>query len=332
MEAISIWVQFAIVAGLIGLAGYHLSIHADQIAEKTGLGRNLAGIIMLGTITSLPELMTGISSVSITDNPNLAIGDVLGSCVFNLLLVFFLDLIYRESSVYSKATQGQLITGGASIIMISYAGFTLAITPQLEIPLLGHVAVSSLLIPLLYVMAMKFMYDFEKKTTTQQELNNDDHGPLTKNVIIFGLSAVVIIACGVSLPFLGEKIMHVMGWESAFVGTIFMAFATSLPEIAVTVSAIRMNAVDLAFSNLLGSNLFNIVMLSIDDLAYKKGALMKAADPSHIVTVFTALMMTGVILLAFIFPPRKRYFRTVNIMSIIILFLFILNSYVIYKT
>lgn len=61
---VSIWLQFALCAGLIGVAGQRLSLYADVVAEKTGLGRNWTGLILLASVTSLPELVTGVSSVT----------------------------------------------------------------------------------------------------------------------------------------------------------------------------------------------------------------------------------------------------------------------------
>lgn len=331
METAMVWIQFFVLASLIGIAGFYLSVQADQIAEKTGLGRNLIGIILLATITSLPELMTGLSSVTIADNPNLAIGDVLGSCVFNLSLVFFLDLIYREGSIYSKATQGHVLTAALGVIMIGVVGFSLALRENQIIPSVFHIGASSILIPVLYFMAMKLTYSFEKTHSSDQELVTKDVQSIKRNLIIFSIAAIVIIAAGSFLPFVGENIMHTMGWESAFVGTIFMAFATSLPEIAVTISAVKMRAVDMAFSNVLGSNLFNIMILAIDDFAYRKGPLLSDADPGHVITVFTALLMTGVVTIALITPPQKRVMKTTSSFSLIVLLLFILNIYVIYK-
>ena len=130
---------------------------------------------------------------------------------------------------------------------------------------------------------------------------------------------------------LGEKIVVEMGWNSAFVGTIFMAFATSIPEIAVTISAIHLKAVDLAFSNLLGSNLFNVVILAVDDLFYTRGNLLKDVSPSHVITAFSAVMMTGLVLVALIQPPQKRILNTVSILSLLLIAVFFLNAYIIFS-
>ncbi len=83
LALINVWMQFVVCLALIGWGGFKLSIHGDVIAEKTGMGGTWIGLILMASVTSLPELVTGISSVSIANAPDIAVGDVLGSCVFN---------------------------------------------------------------------------------------------------------------------------------------------------------------------------------------------------------------------------------------------------------
>lgn len=92
----SIFIEFAVLSLMIGTSGYFLSLYGDVIAEKTGLGGTWIGFAMLATVTSLPELVTGVSSVTYVGVPNIALGDALGSCVFNLLLIVLLDFLHRE--------------------------------------------------------------------------------------------------------------------------------------------------------------------------------------------------------------------------------------------
>jgi cation:H+ antiporter len=70
-----LWLEFIFCAGIIIICGTNLSKYGDIIAEKTGLGRAWIGLILLATITSLPELMTGISSVAIAGLPDITAGD-----------------------------------------------------------------------------------------------------------------------------------------------------------------------------------------------------------------------------------------------------------------
>lgn len=328
MSIIWVWLQFVGLAAIIGFAGYHLSYYADAIAERTGLGRNWVGIVLLATVTSLPELMSGISAVRFADSPNLAVGDILGSCIFNLTLVFLLDVIHREGSIYSRATQGHALTGALGIILISFVGFAILVSDRFIEFDFHHVGGFSLAIPIFYLLSMRVLYSFErrqKKEPTKEDVQGGSP------YAFFILAAIVVVAAGAALPFVGQEIIEQMGWNAAFVGTIFMAFATSLPEIAVTIAAVRLRAIELAFSNVLGSNLFNVVILFIDDLFYTKGPLLQNVTAAHSVTAFSAVMMTGLVLVALVETPKQRILNTVSTLSALLLMIFLLNAYIVFK-
>ena len=74
-----LWIGFIICTAVIVYSGTKLSKYGDIIAEKTGLGRAWVGLVLMASVTSLPELITGISSVSFANVPDIAVGDVLGS-------------------------------------------------------------------------------------------------------------------------------------------------------------------------------------------------------------------------------------------------------------
>src|SRR3569623_530409 len=104
-EIAFIWASLFACLAVIGVAGVRLSRYGDIIAEKSGLSRGWVGLILLATVTSLPELVTGLSSVTIAQVPDIAVGDIMGSCVFNLLIIVVLDFLYRKESVYTRARQ-----------------------------------------------------------------------------------------------------------------------------------------------------------------------------------------------------------------------------------
>jgi cation:H+ antiporter len=121
-----------------------------------------------------------------------------------------------------------------------------------------------------------------------------------------------------------------MGWRTTFVGTLFIAGATSLPELVVTISALRIGAVDMAIANLLGSNLFDILVLAIDDLAYLRGPLLSVASPTHAVTAFAAAVMSGIVIVALLYRPSTRIRGTIGWVSLSLLIVYLLSSYAIY--
>ena len=135
---------------------------------------------------------------------------------------------------------------------------------------------------------------------------------------------------GAWLPFVGVEIADVMGWRTTFVGTLFVAGATSLPELVVTISALRVGALNMAIANLLGSNLFDMLVLAIDDLAYLQGPLLSAVSPTHAVTAFAAVIMSGIVIVALLYRPATRFHGTIGWVSLSLLIVYLLSSYAIY--
>jgi cation:H+ antiporter len=103
-----------------------------------------------------------------------------------------------------------------------------------------------------------------------------------------------------------------------------------LPELVVTISALRLGALDMAIANLLGSNLFDVLILAIDDLAYMRGPLLSAVSPTHAVTVFAAMIMSGILIVALLYRPATRFRGTIGWASLSLLVIYLLSSYVVY--
>jgi cation:H+ antiporter len=327
------WLQFGACAALIAVAGTKLSRYADVIADKTGLSGNWIGLILLATVTSLPELATGISSVTIADAPNIAVGDVFGSCVFNLAILVVLDFLHRGESVYRRANQGHVLSAGFGIVLIGFAGLNLLLGDRVAAVAVGHVSAATPLIIVTYVIAIRAVFIYERNQTREFVAAIADRYPqltLRRAVIRYSAAAIVIVAAGIWLPFVGVQLSTVMGWHNTFVGTLFIAAATSLPELAVTVAALRIGALDMAMGNLLGSNLFNIAILAVDDLFFLKGPLLARVSSLHAMSALSAVVMTGIVIVGLVYRPRTRLFGAVGWISLGLLTVYLLNSFVLY--
>ena len=324
------WMAFALCALVIGVAGYQLSRYADRIADLTGLSRGWIGMILLATATSLPELFTGVSAVALADVPNIAVGNVLGATVMNLLLIVLLDFFHRRAPVFTLVSHGHILGAGFATMMLGLVGFNILLAQQGPQPTLGHVGIYSPVILLLYLVSLRVVFLYEKGHNHVEPQPPGDGITLKVAVLRFLLAAVVVVAAALALPFIGEAIAREMGWARGFVGTLFIAFATTLPEIVVTLAALRMGSLDLAIGNLFGSILFNLVILSIDDLFFLKGPLLSHVDMMHAVSALSGVMMTGVAVVGLLYRPRTRLFKSVGWVSLALFSLYMLNAYVIF--
>lgn len=333
IEALLVWFEFAGCALLIGMAGAALSRYADVIAGKTGFSRNWIGLILLATVTSLPELVTGLSSVTLADVPNIAIGDVFGSCVFNLLILVVLDFMLRGESAYRRASQGHLLSAGFGVVLIGFAGLNVLLAGHTSAYDIGYIGPYTPVIILLYLVAMRAIFVHERaqfKAFAEQMADRHPETSLREAIIRYAFAAAVVVLAGAFLPFIGAQLAAVMGWQNTFVGTLFVAGVTSLPELAVTVSAVRIGALDMAIGNLLGSNLFNIVILAFDDILFRKGPILSNVSPMHAMSAMSAVVMTGVVIIGLVYRPNTRLFMGIGWISLSLFTFYLLNSYVIY--
>ncbi len=323
------WIKFAFCAALIGMAGVRLSRYGDIIAEKSGLGASVVGLLLLATVTSLPELITGIGSVALADVPDIALGNLLGACVMNLAMIVVLDLMHREQSLYTRASQGHILSAAFGLIILGFVALNLVFAEYGVTLAVGHVGLYSPVVLLLYVAAVRVVFRYERRQRAEYVQESAERYPgvtLRAALMRCAAAATVVIVAALYLPFAASELAAQMQWNESFVGTLFVSFATTLPELTVTLGALRIGAVDLAVGNLLGSNLFNLAILAVDDLFYLPGPLLAAVSPIHLVSALSALMMTGLAIAGLLYRPSGRLFGTVGWVSLLMFWIFGTNA------
>ncbi|HEY9268306.1 MAG TPA: sodium:calcium antiporter [Methylotenera sp.] len=331
MNIIELWLSFLLCFVIITFAGYALSRYGDILAEKTGISSSWIGLTLLATATSLPELATGISAVTVVNVPDIAVGDVLGSTVFNLLILVLLDALYQRETIYSRAAQGHILSAALGALLIGFTGFSLILDQAGMSPTWGHVGIYTPIIVLVYLAAMRSIHRYEKATLDKYTETSAERYPevtLREGIGGYLIAAIFVIVAGSFLPFIASDISDMMDWDQSFVGSFFVAAATSAPEVVVTIAALKLGAIDMAIANLLGSNLFDILILAVDDLFYVKGSLLANVDYSHTITAFTAVMMSLLVIIGLIFRPQRRSVLKLTWISLSLLLLYILNGWI----
>jgi cation:H+ antiporter len=329
----SIWLQFFLIAGTITVAGSRLSQYGDVLAEKTGMGRTWLGLVVLAAVTSLPELATGVSAVLWVKAPDLTVGDLLGSCMFNLLILAVVDLLHPPGPVLTAAHRGHLLAACFVVVMLGVAVMGLIAAPALNGFTLGHVDLSSPVLILCYLVAMRSVFRYQRRDR-ETYLAEHEETLLYEGVNLgsaaakFIVAALVVVAAGIFLPRVAAKIALVMGWQQSAVGTVFVAAATSLPELVVTLSALRLGAVDLAVGNLFGSNLVNLGILGLMGFLYVKAPLLQAVAPKHVGTGVMAIIMTGIAAAEMMYRPQKKTLRWMSLGAFILVFLYAAHIFV----
>jgi cation:H+ antiporter len=309
-----VWVEFIICAGLLVWAAILLSKYGDVLAVKTGLGRAWVGAILIAGVTSLPELASGISAVTWLKAPNLAAGAILGSCLFNLALIAVMDLAYQPGRILTKAHDGHILSAGLGILMLGMVAMGVLVgTSYSSVGILGF-SLLSLLLLVTYAFGGRMISTVEQARQAEvldQTADAEGFAQIStfKTYFVFILSALAVVGLGIWLASIGDRISATTGLSRSFVGNLFLATSTSLPEIAASLAAIRIGAIDMAIGNVLGSNLFNIALLAIYDLADGRANFWASLTDANGFAAVIAMMMTGVVIISLMYrvSPKTPY-------------------------
>ena len=283
MEQALLWLKFLTASGLVVVAGLSLTRNAERLAEAFGWGHAFAGFMILGCATSLPELTISLSAVTAVGSPTLSTGNITGSVIFNLGILALLDLLARRRTV----RDGGQVAGLAPLGLFNLAllgGMTaISFRPQL---FAGNLAA----FPAGLLLAGYLGATFQGWWTERRGgadgaapsalphpadvLPGEQPGPVGTAAALLRclVAAVVILSAGIWLSHLGDQVAQVYGRSQGFVGRLFLAVTSSLPELVTGLAAVRLGLHVMAAGSILGSNVFNLGILGACDLVYQAGA------------------------------------------------------------
>lgn len=307
--------QFIFFAAVIVAAGSLLSRQADAIAEATGLGRLLIGSILLAAATSLPEVSVDIASIR-QGTPNLAVGDLLGSGLMNLLILAALDMTrYSPGTMLSKTAASHALNATVSVALTAIAAAALLVERRLAGGNFLGLGPGAWLILFTYAYGSRMIFINQRIAARAAAKESKDAGtasdkPSLRNAIIFfAIGAAIILLAGPRLANAANEIAGRSGLGTTFVGTTLVALSTSLPELVTCLAAVRMGAHDLAVGNIFGSNAFNMAILAGLDVV-QPGSLLAVADETHAISALCIIFATVVAVAGQLYQvERKHWFE-----------------------
>ena len=334
-----VWLKFVASLAIILFAGTKLARYGDALAEKTRLGQIWIGLILLAFITSVPELSTGIGAVTLVSDkelaPDLAIGTIMGSCIFNVLIVAWLDVIHRRKPILSKASPNHMISALMGIILIGLAALSIFGGEKISGLALGWLGVPSIVVIIVYLVGVSWTLrsarDVQSSSPQATHEQYTDMG-VREVWIKFILAGGAVIGSGIWLALIGEEIANATGLGASFVGSLFLAVSTSMPELALTTAAVRIGAIDLAVADVVGANMINIAKVFIIDIFYTDGSILSEVSKSQITTALVAIGMSLVVLIALRFRQRRKTFFVISWYGVVLVALYIYGAYALYTS
>ena len=302
-----VWFYFFMSAGLIIFAGMSLSKNADIIAEKTGLGGALVGVLLLPIVTSLPEIVTS-AQAAIIGNPDIAVGNVFGSNMFNVVIIAVVDLVQGSGPLMLNVKMGHILTAGIGILLSGIAA--IFILAKIDISIFG-VGFDTIILLLVFLGGIRLLLRYNMRVNDEEEKESEEtyaNSTLFHAIRGFVISGVIIIFAGRTLANTGNEIGVITGLGGSFVGSFLIAITTSLPELVATFTAAKIGAFDMALGNILGANVMNIVIIFIADIFYVGKPMLTVISPQNAIAAIVGIGLTSIAIIGLIYRSKKSIF------------------------
>ncbi|MGB2064110.1 MAG: calcium/sodium antiporter [Marinomonas gallaica] len=240
----------ALIAGLIllVLSSDKFIEHAALVAEKLNVSPIVIGITLVALGTSAPEMV--VSAIAALDNaPGIAVGNVIGSNIANIGLVFGATLVLAAVPI-----NGSLVKKEIPLVL----GVTILAGVLLLDQALSMTDGVILIIAFFVVLFLLLRNSGSLEDELTEELPEDDGGSVTRSVLIAIAGLAVLIGSSKLLVWGAIGIASALGVSDLVIGLTIVAIGTSLPELAASIASVRKGHHDIAIGNVLGSNIFNL--------------------------------------------------------------------------
>ncbi len=306
---------------LIGLsmlvAGGTLLVNGSTaVAYKLNVSKIIISIVIVGFGTSTPELVTTLKA-SLLDSPGIAVGNVVGSNIANILLVLGIAATILPINQLRKTYRRDAIMLIISLLLVAVAAWL----GYVNLPI-GIIFVASLIIFIVY------SYREDKKTFSVTQNNDDkvENETYSKSVYIYAGIAIA----GIGLTLFGADMLVKSAIELArnfnlsetLIGLTVVAIGTSLPELAAAVIATIKKESDIVLGNIIGSNIYNVLFI-----LGVSGLIEPIIFPQSIITFDLPVMGVVSLVLIFFIWFGKVMNRFVGITFLVLYVVYVYMSY-----
>ncbi|RIJ23477.1 sodium:calcium antiporter [Henriciella barbarensis] len=309
--------QIAIIVFLaatlvVTLAGIRIISTADRLADRTGLGEAVFGGVLLGASTSLSGIVTSLTAAS-AGLASLAVSNAVGGIAAQTTFLVIADLIYKRVNLEHAAADANNMLMAAMLVLLM--SLPLAANYAPEYTLFGIHPASLLLFAVYFFgtraavqLRNKPMWRPRETDETREDAPDEEeaqiHSLPVMIAIFVGLS-LVLAACGYAIAQSGAVISSNLGISQTIVGALMTAIATSLPELVTTLAAVRRGALQLAVGGIIGGNTFDVLFLSLSDIAYRDGSIYHAMTQADGLMLIGATVITTILLMGLILRERR---------------------------
>ncbi len=268
---------FAAAAAVVWVAGVHITRYANVISVRTGIGQALVGMLLLGGVTSLPEVAVAVSAAA-HGQATLAVNSVLGGVAMQVAILAIADVAIGKRALTAVVPNPVVFLQGAlKVFLLSVVASAIVVG---DVAFLG-IGLWMWLLLALFLFAMWTLsststrrpwrvvddedLEGQEKRRAKQEAERQASRGLGSTIVRAVIASAAIIVAGYVLSRTGDAIATQTGLGESFIGAVLVAIATSLPEVSTVLTAVRSGLYTMAVSDIFGTNLFDVALLFVID-------------------------------------------------------------------
>ncbi|MGL5956743.1 MAG: sodium:calcium antiporter [Brevinema sp.] len=317
-----IWNNFITLVGMIALLtaiiffiGDRLAFYADQLSIVTHISGAFIGFVLIAMITSIPEMVGAIVATS-QGSLGLAIGGVLGSNAINIAILSMILMFFKDKTI--TVTNTSIFSFLGSLILLSVVGIVISVYPISQI--IPNKYLIGLVMIIIYYFIMRHTYDLNVNLKEETRTTTNSFIKIISTFLFFScsiivLSWVLVLICKqmatIPVPIYGKPL------GEHFIGTLILAFSTSIPELATTFQIVRRGITNMAIENISGSNIFNLLALVIASFFYKD-SFWAELPLNSLYTLFIIFILSLLICIVGLIKESRKFTYGVYITIIII--------------
>lgn len=311
---IALLTGFGLAAAIIFFSGLRLTILADRLADRTGLGEAIAGAVLLGAATSFSGTIVSITA-AFDGHASLAFSNSIGGIAVQTAFLAVADLTYRKANLEHAAAELANIFQALVLIGLLALPLSAMVLPEVTIFAVHPV---SFIIPLLYagsLVASRIVREAPmwrpvatidtRKDVPEEEIAGARAQSTARLFAIFFLFMGLMGCAGWGIAKIAAEVTMRFDLSASLVGALMTAVTTSLPELVTTLAAVRRGALQLAVGGIIGGNTFDMLFLTAADVSYRDGSLYHAVGMADYFWVIVAILMTVILMAGLLMRERK---------------------------
>lgn len=300
-------IMYVVFAVALCFLSKKLADYVDALDKKTNISGAFIGGVLLAAVTSLPELFTSISAtILLPSSASLVVGNILGSNLFNIAILGLCFILFFKKFIdgtFEFKSHFTVIIGTCFIYAI--VSYGLLANDKLQ-PIVGPINFLALLILIVYGITI-----FLQPKEAEGEKEEDTYNLTIKQVIIrFIICAVVLVAVSVLITYNTDAIATKFNINQTTAGAIFLAIATSLPELVSSIALCKKGNWNAAVGDIVGSCLFNFCIIGLAEfMSYRVSILpgfttMEALDRQAFKIIYLTLIVLFILSLCLYLKSR----------------------------